>query len=85
MSGWTAVLGELAAAGGTVPQIAARLAIPEPLVAAIVAHAARMGLVQVGGACGTSCGTAQTACAGCPVSAAVPGARPRGVAPVTPG
>lgn len=72
MNGWNRVLDDLAAHGGTVSQVAARLDLSEPLVAAIVDHAERMGLVQVGSGCGSVCGPAAgpeagPACAGCPV------------------
>lgn len=68
---------DLAAHGGTVSQVAARLRLSEPLVAAIVDHAERMGLVQVGSGCGSVCGPsggadAGPACAGCPVRPRAP-------------
>lgn len=71
MSAWARVLDDLAARGGTVPQVAVRLGLPEPLVAAIVDHAERLGLVRVGSGCESVCAPpgadAGPACAGCPL------------------
>ena len=69
MSSWAVVLDDVARHGGTVNQVAARLDLPEALVAAIVDHARRLGIVDVAGSCGTTCGdhAAGPACAGCPI------------------
>lgn len=71
MSAWGDVLDDLASRGGTVPQVATRLGLAEALVAAIVDHAERLGLVRVGSGCGSVCAPPEVdagpACAGCPL------------------
>jgi hypothetical protein len=72
MSVWAAVLGDLAARGGTPGQVAARLGLSTPLVQAILDHAERLGVVAVAGrGCGTQCPTGQQlppSCVGCPLA-----------------
>lgn len=72
MSAWALVLAEVAARGGTAPQLARRLELPEALVGSIIAHAQRLGVVAMaGGGCGSGCPTgpdAPAACAGCPLA-----------------
>jgi hypothetical protein len=71
MSAWAAVLGEVAAGGGTPRQIATRLGLSTPLVQAVLDHAERLGVIAVAGhGCGTGCPTGlqlPASCAGCPV------------------
>jgi hypothetical protein len=62
--------------GLTADRVAARLALPDELVALALEHAGRLGLVlrPAGGACGTTCAPATEArprpssCAGCPLA-----------------
>ena len=73
MSAWATVLDDVAARGGTPEQVAARLALPMPLVHAVLDHAQRLGVVSVAGrGCGSGCPTGSSAppsCAGCPLAA----------------
>lgn len=72
MSAWALVLDDAAARGGTVPQVAARLGLPEELVRSILDHAERLGLVAVAdGGCASGCPHGPdlpAACAGCPLA-----------------
>jgi hypothetical protein len=69
VSAWGAVLDEVAAAGGTPGQVAARLGLPMSLVQAVLDHAERLGVVAVAGiGCGPGCPAGPDvppACAGC--------------------
>jgi hypothetical protein len=73
MSAWAAVLGDVAARGGTPAQVAARLGLSSSLVASVLDHAERLGLVAVAGrGCGSGCPTGPQlppGCAGCPLTA----------------
>ena len=72
MSAWAAVLEEVAAAGGTPGQVAARLRLPTSLVQAVLDQAERLGVVGVAGSgCGPGCPAGPDvppACAGCPLA-----------------
>jgi hypothetical protein len=75
VSAWAAVLDEVAVAGGTPGQVAARLGLPTSLVKAVLDHAERLGVVAVAG---NGCGSGRPgcpggpdvppACAGCPLT-----------------
>jgi hypothetical protein len=69
MSAWAAVLGDVAARGGTPEQVATRLGLSTDLVLAVLDHAERLGVVAVAGrGCGTRCPTGDRlppSCAGC--------------------
>ena len=73
MSAWSTVLDDVAARGGTPAQVARRLGLPIPLVAAVLDHAERLGVVAVAGAgCGDGCPSGPelpVGCAGCPLTA----------------
>ena len=80
MSAWAAVLGDVAARGGTPAQVATRLGLPASLVQAVLDHAERLGVVAVSGQGRASCGSGSPtgpetplSCAGC--SLAVLGSR----------
>lgn len=72
MSAWAAVLGDVAARGGTPGQVATRLGLSTTLVEAVLDQAERLGVVAVAGrGCGTGCPTGQQlppSCAGCPLA-----------------
>jgi hypothetical protein len=86
VSAWSVVLDDVAARGGTPSQVASRLGLPTALVAAVLDHAERLGVVEVAGrGCGSGCptGPVQPAgCHGCPL--APTSSRPgRDLAPTT--
>jgi len=72
MSAWERVLDDVAARGGTPEQVSGRLALPMPLVLAVLDHAERLGIVAVAGqGCGPACPTGSdlpTGCIGCPLT-----------------
>jgi hypothetical protein len=77
VSTWTAVLDDVATAGGTPSQVANRLRLPVSLVQAVLDHAERLGVVATAG---RDCGSCRPlgpsgpeippACAGCPLALA---------------